>query len=110
MTAHQIGMVVESASGIRLPRRVESTIITLQFSSIDILKNYVLLCLPVVLFSHFNYVQIQSARTKLPRTLMPICALEICAAALDFWRDIPAPAPFIGYQRSLVCQFVGFCR
>ena len=39
MTAHQIGIVVERASGIRLPRRVESTIITLPFSSIEILKN-----------------------------------------------------------------------
>lgn len=47
-------------------------------------------------------LQIQPPGTEAPLSLMPVRALEVCAASFTFRRDVPASTSFVGDKRELV--------
>jgi hypothetical protein len=50
----------------------------------------------------FQQMQVQPPGTELPNACMPICAFEICTSTLGFGINVPASAPFIRNQGSVV--------
>ena len=46
-------------------------------------------------------MQVQPPSTKLPRTLVPVCALKVRAVDFILRLDVPAPTSLVGDERTL---------
>lgn len=110
MTAHQIGTVFERASGILLPRLVESTMMHLACSMGQCLSQHTITIstLPISPANNIQHLQVQSPRTEAPLSLMPIRALEVSAASLTLRVYVPTAASFIGDEGEIesICNLL----
>lgn len=103
ITAHQIGTVFDRASGMLLPRLVESTMMHLTSSIDQRLTPYpiTISILPIIPPNNIQHLQIQPPRTEAPLSLMPVRALEVSASAFAIWWYIPTAASFIGDEGEI---------
>lgn len=125
---HQIGMVLDKESGIRFPRRVESTMIQLYDThKINKIKEAQSHDLPAMLSNDVHKMQVASTHIEIPLSHMTICWLEIYWMHLVLsyyirpsvfvytckmipylgWVNIPWSTSFICYARDK--QIVSTC-
>lgn len=62
--------------------------------------------------NNIQNVKVQPPQTKHPLPKMSICRFEIRASDFPLWRNVPASATFVCYQRKLIessnfCYIVG---
>jgi len=59
---------------------------------------------------YFQQMQVQPSRAELPNARMPICAFEVCTSPLGFRINVPASAPFVRNQWSVVGMSDLLCK